>query len=87
MPINEVQLTYHFLINGEHHEWDYNVLITEEDIEDYFGKPIHKDLFCYLDFERLAEDDESFHHYLMQKHEEQAKQECKEYYLEWALNY
>lgn len=82
MPINEVELTYRFLINGEHEEWTFYTLVTEEDIEDYYGKPIHKDLFCYLDFDRLVEHDDSFRKYLKEKHEEEALKECKEYYLE-----
>lgn len=79
-PLNEVILTYQF---PQHEEdtWEYAALITEEDINEYFGGHINKDLFCYLDFERLVEDDESFKKWLTEKYYADAFEDFQRYYL------
>ena len=80
--LNKVLINYEFEINGEKEEWDYSILITPDLLDEYYGKrSIHKDLFCYLDFDRLVEDDDTFHKWLKNKFYEDAKEECEKYCL------
>ena len=77
LPENKVFLKYYF--DGE--EWEISVLITEDDIKEYYGMPIHKDLFGFIDFDRLMEQDYGFSAWIRKKHEDDAKLEFQRYSL------
>ena len=76
--LNKITLTYKF---GED-EWEFTFLLTEDDIDGYYGKnAICKNLFCFLDFERLAEDDDGFNQWLKDKYQKDAFDEYRRYML------
>ena len=80
--LNKVLIDYEFESNGEKEEWSYSILITPELLDEYYGyRAIHKDLFCYLDFDRLVKDDESFAKWLKAKFYDDAKEEWERYHL------
>lgn len=80
--INKVLIDYEFENNGEKEEWSYSILITPDLLDEYYGhRAIHKDLFCFLDFDRLVEDDESFAKWLKEKFYDDAKEEWERYHL------
>ena len=76
--LNKITLTYKF---GED-EWEFTFLLTEEDIDGYYGKnAICKNLFCFLDFGRLTKDDERFKLWLKDKYQKDAFDEYRRYML------
>lgn len=76
--LNKITLTYKF---GED-EWEFTFLLTEEDIDGYYGKnAICKNLFCFLDFERIIEKDECFYQWLKDKYQKDAFDEYRRYML------
>lgn len=82
MPKNKIYLTYEFDDNGEEDKWEFPILITPELLDEYYGgKAVHKDLFVYLDFDLLVEDDESFQKWLKEKFYEEALEEYRRYSL------
>lgn len=75
--LNKVELIYQF---GED-EWTFDLLLTLDDIEDYFGKnAICKNLFTFLDFERLVKE-EGFNQFLKDKYQSDAFDEYRRYML------
>lgn len=74
---NQVSVVYYF--NDE--PWDYIILITPEHIEEYYGMPVHKDLFAYIDFDKLMEQDYGFSAWIRKKYEDDVKLEYERYYL------
>lgn len=82
MPKNKIYLTYEFDDNGEKDSWEFPILITPELLDEYYGeKAIHKDLFVYLDFDLLVEDDETFQKWLKEKFYEEALEDYRRYSL------
>lgn len=76
-PLNKVMLDYYF--EGE--RWDYIVYIEPEHLQEYYGKPIPKDLFPFIDFDRLVEEEYSFSAWLKKKYEPLAREEYDRYCL------
>ena len=75
--LNKVQLEYQF---GDD-TWEFDLLLTLDDIEDYFGKnAICKNLFNYLDYERLI-CDSGFNQWLKDKYQADAFDEYRRYML------
>ena len=76
--LNKIILTYKF---GDD-EWEYIITLTLDDIDGYYGEnAICKNLFCFLDFERLANDDEGFNQWLEDKYQKDAFDEYRRYML------
>lgn len=78
MALNQITLTYRF---GDE-DWDFMFLLTDDDIDGYYGKnAICKNLFSFLDFERLVEQDLGFNQYLKDKYQKEAFDEFRRYHL------
>ncbi len=83
MPsINKVLIDYEFKVNGGKEEWTYSIFITPDLLDEYYGcKAVHKDLFCFLDFDRLVDENIGFLEWLKAKFYDDAKEEFERYYL------
>ena len=76
--LNKVQLEYQF---GDD-TWEFDLLLTEDDIIEYFGKgAICKNLFCFLEFERLVLENDGFNQWLKDKYQADAFDEYRRYML------
>lgn len=70
------------LYKGEEEEpyrqWDYEVEITKENLEEYFKQPISKELFKFINFDEL-DGDEYFNEFMKEKYEDEAMTMLYEY--------
>lgn len=76
-PLNRICLEYRYDLDT----WDFWVDITQEMLEEYYQMPIHKDLFPFINFDLLYDNDYNFATWLKNKFKEEADEEYKRYCL------
>lgn len=57
-------------------DYDYEVDVSKEDLEDYFGNEISDELMDFIDIDEL-EEDEDFIEFMEEKYEEEATESAE----------